>query len=229
VLQDRATLERFRAGDRATLSAVYRAHAKDVAVLASRGFSFRSGDAVHRFFGYREPHAQQDAVQEVFIRAFGDRARASYDGITPYPTYLRAILKNLVVDEFRKRSAALEVFASEEEAENAPSPAEPADVEVQRKRVVDFVQGFVQSLPEREKRFVALRYHDGLAQEDVAAKMGVGRSTVRTLEERVRRRLADSLEKKGITDRASTSVRSVSAGLALIASIAFAFVEVMHA
>jgi RNA polymerase sigma factor (sigma-70 family) len=213
VLTDRATLDRFRAGDRATLAAVYRAHAPEVALLVARGFSFRAGADVHRFFGYRNPHQQQDAVQEVFVRAFSERGRASYDGITPYGAYLRGILKNLVVDEFRKRKSALLAFGSEDDADRAEAPGEPADVAVARKKLSDAMVGFVDALPEREKRFVALRYTDGLAQEDVAKRMKVGRSTVRTLEDRVRRRLYDRLQERGLVDAPAPTSRGFFARL----------------
>src|SRR4051812_19808322 len=87
-LADRATLDRFRAGDRSALTIVYRHHARSVGVAAARGFSFRAGDEVHRFAGYRSPHEQQDAVQEVFARAFSESGRRGYNGITPYGAYL---------------------------------------------------------------------------------------------------------------------------------------------
>jgi len=203
MLEDRATLDRFRAGDRTVLAAVYRAHAPEVARLASRGFSFRAGDETHRFFGYREPHEQQDVVQEVFIRAFGERGRMSFDGIHPFGAYLTGILKNVVIDDFRKRKAALTAFGKQAESDaidDAAAPGDSPEIIAQRTVITEAVRGFVDDLPEREKRFVALRFHEGLAQEDVATRMRVGRSTVRTLEDRVRRKLHARLRAKGLLD-----------------------------
>ena len=208
-LEDRAILDRFRAGDRTTLTVVYRAHAPEVAKLAAHGFSFRAADAVHRFHGYRAPHEQQDAVQEVFIRAFSERGRMGFDGLNPYGAYLRGVLKNLVIDELRKRKSALAAFGvqadSSEAVEEAEAPADSPEVQVHRGIISDAVRGFVDTLPEREKRFVALRYTDGLAQEDVAARMRVGRSTVRTLEERVRRKLHARLRQRGLLEERAQS------------------------
>lgn len=209
MLEDRGTLDRFRAGDRAVLAAVYRAHAPEVARLAARGFSFRAGDETHRFSGYREPCEQQDVVQEVFVRAFGERGRLGFDGIHPFGAYLTGILKNVVIDDFRKRKAALTAFgqqASSEAIEEAAAPSESPEVEAQRRVIGEAVRGFVDHLPEREKRFVALRFHQGLPQEQVAEKMRVGRSTVRTLEERVRRKLHARLRAQGLLEERPASL-----------------------
>lgn len=206
MLEDRATLDRFRAGDRATLASVYRAFSPEIAKLVSYGFSFRAGDEVHRFFGYRAPHEQQDAVQEVFIRAFSERGRIGYDGYSPYGAYLRGILKNLVIDDFRKRRAALKVFGgggdvTGDDVEAAEAPGDSPEVEVHRAAVGRAVRTFVTGLPEREKRLVALRFTEGLPQQDVARRMRVGRATVRTLEERVRRKLRASLCDGGLLEQ----------------------------
>lgn len=206
-LRDRAILDGFRRGDRAALAAVYRAHAKDVGRAAALGFSFKAGADVHRFFGYRTPHEQQDAVQEVFVRAFSERGRQGFDGLSPFGAYLRGILKNLVIDDFRKKKAALEVFggsfseAGEEDVvDRAAAPVVAADVSLQRKQVGESVRGFLGTLNEREKRFVELRYTKGLGQEDVALRLKVGRSTVRTLEERVRDKLHERLAAEGLVE-----------------------------
>jgi RNA polymerase sigma factor (sigma-70 family) len=207
VLEDRATLDRFRAGDRTVLAAVYRAHAPEVARMAARGFSFRSGDEMQRFFGYKEPHEQQDVVQEVFIRAFGERGRTGFDGIHPFGAYLTGILKNVVIDDFRKRKSALRAFGKQTDdgLDQAEAPGDSAEVEVQRGVINEAVRGFVDALPEREKRFVALRFHEGLPQEEVAARMKVGRSTVRTLEARVRTKLHARLRARGLLEEKRTS------------------------
>lgn len=203
-LEDRATLDGFRRGDRATLTAVYRAHAPEVAKLAAHGFSFRSADEVHRFFGYREPHEQQDAVQEVFIRAFSERGRQGFDGLRHYGAYLRGILKNLVIDELRKRKSAVTAFGvraeSSEAVDEAEAPVDSPEVQVHRGVIIDAVRGFVDTLSAHEKRFVALRYTEGLAQQDVATRLRVGRSTVRTLEDRVRGKLHARLRSRGLLE-----------------------------
>ena len=142
------------------------------------------------------------------MRAFSERGRQGYDGLSPYGAYLRGILKNLVVDDFRKRKAALSAFGvvvdggDKDAIDDVAAPAASADVTLQKKQVNDSVRGFLSTLNEREKRFVELRYTKGLKQEDVAARMNVGRSTVRTLEERVRGKLHGQLAVDGLVDDA---------------------------
>jgi RNA polymerase sigma-70 factor (ECF subfamily) len=204
MLEDRATLTRFREGDRPTLAAVYEHYGPGVFKLARLGFSFSSAGEVHRFYGYQQAFEQQDLVQEVFIRAFSERARMSYDGITPFEAYLRGVAKNFVIDEARKRRAALKAFggpgAAVEDPDTAQADVESPEAEVQRERVRDAMKGFVNTLPVREQRFVKLRYEEGLGQEAVAKRMKVGRSTVRTFENRVRKRLHKHLRKHGVLE-----------------------------
>jgi RNA polymerase sigma factor (sigma-70 family) len=207
MLTDRPTLERFRAGDREVLGEVYRTFAPDIGKMARFGFSFRSGTEVHRFYGFTQAFEQQDLVQEVFIRAFSESARMSYDGLTPYESYLKGILRNLVIDEARRRRAALNAFGgpggsqvSEEHLERAPSADDNPEVATHNKRVRDAMAGFVETLPVREQRLVQLRWIEGKNQDEVAKKMKVSRQTVRTLEGRVRKRLHKHLRTRGVLE-----------------------------
>lgn len=202
--EDRDLLTRFRAGDRAALAAVYRAYSPEIVKLVRTGFSFRSGTDVHRFYGHQQAFEQQDLVQEVFIRAFSESARMSYDGLNPYESYLKGILRNLVIDDARRRRAALKAFggpgAPLEDPDLARSEADDPEVLAQRKRVKDAMTGFTETLPVREQRFVELRFVEGLGQEAVAKRLKISRQTVRTLEQRVRKRLHKHLRSRGVLD-----------------------------
>lgn len=206
MLNDRPTLERFRAGDREVLAEVYRTFAPDIGKMARFGFSFRSGTEVHRFYGFSQAFEQQDLVQEVFIRAFSESARMSYDGLTPYESYLKGILRNLVIDEARRRRAALNAFGGpgsqvgEEHIERAPAAEDNPEVATQKKRVREAMAGFIETLPIREQRLVQLRWIEGKNQDEVAKKMKVSRQTVRTLEGRVRKRLHKHLRTRGVLE-----------------------------
>ena len=63
-----------------------------------------------------------DLVQEVFLRAFDERARLGYDGLRPYRPYLLRIAKNLRIDTARRDGRWAVSAASAKDAE-------PVDIE----------------------------------------------------------------------------------------------------
>lgn len=86
--EDRALLDGFRRGDRSALGRVFLTYADEVArqVRAARV----------------PEHDVESVVQDVFMKAFRDAARQSYDGLRPYGAWLNTITRNLVIDRARK-------------------------------------------------------------------------------------------------------------------------------
>lgn len=192
-------LRRFRDGDRATLESLYRLHAPAIGRMARAGFSFTSRGAAQRFRGFNDVADQQNLIQETFLRAFGEGGRRGYDGITPYERYLRGIARNVVIDLFRNRAASLTVFdvsLAEAQPDDQPEPGERID----RAALEEAVRRFTDELPRREQQLVALRFRDGLTQEQAAKRLKTRRATVRTLERRVREKLVASLTKAGLLE-----------------------------
>ena len=198
-LWDPDALGAFRRGDREMLTRVYRDHVDEVARMVRDGFSFTSGNEPLRFCGVRNTSDQQDLVQEAFERAFSTSARSNYDGTTPFRAYLRGITRNTVIDHLRqsKRIAAEPIDDA-----HLAAPATANDNEAARNDAAlrDIVLSFEHLLPVLEQRFVAVRYAQGLTQIETAKRLGVGRSHVRTLEQRVRQRLLKKLRQAGYVD-----------------------------
>ena len=69
-------LERFRRGSRDAMEAVYWAYAPRVELWVRRGFRIKYGVRVP---GVRSDDLE-DLVQEIFAKAFSDKARLSFDG-----------------------------------------------------------------------------------------------------------------------------------------------------
>src|ERR671919_469239 len=90
---DPALLEAFRRGEREALARVYRDHVDDVEAFL-RARLARAG----RLTAW----SLADLVQDVFLRAFANKARASYDGQREYQPYLRALARNLLIDRLRR-------------------------------------------------------------------------------------------------------------------------------
>jgi RNA polymerase sigma factor (sigma-70 family) len=190
IFQERpGLLVAFREGDRNALESVYRYYVSEVLRLLRSGFT--SGD--NRVRGIPDSQRLLDAVQEVFVRAFGDSGRLGYDGVRPYRAYLLRIAQNLRIDELRK--SGREVSLDDAGLENpkvdldtlirtgqavAPLPDTEDWLEAQ-----GAVRAYVATLDDATQRFIELRFVEELGQIEVASRLGVTRRRVRTMEARV--------------------------------------------
>ena len=200
--EDRQLLEAFRRGERRALERVYRLHVGGVARFLQGGFTFSSAGKTVRFAGTTSRFQLEDWVHEVFVRAFRDQARAQYDGFRPYGPYLARIARNLVVDELRRKEHKLRQHFDElpepsDVADFGPAPAPSPERVVQERQFAQHVASFVEKLPERERRVYELRFVEGLDQRDVATRVGLSPSKVKTSERRIRSGFLSFLELHG--------------------------------
>lgn len=200
LLEDPALLRRFRDGDRGALEVVYRHFVRDVWRLLRLGFV--SGASGARVPGIADRALLADAVQEVFVRAFGDAARLGYDGLRPYRPYLFRIARNARIDQLRR--SGREVLLGDAGASgldfdalverNAPVP-EPEETTGDHERQA-VTRAYVATLDGEEQRYVQLRFVDELPQLEVAQRMAITRRRARTLEGRVLDGLRKALRAK---------------------------------
>jgi RNA polymerase sigma-70 factor, ECF subfamily len=218
LVQDRALLERFRRGESSALTTVFRHYAPDLARLLRRGFGFEAGGRAVRFAGYDRVFDLEDSLQDIFRRAFSDHARQAYDGLRPYRTYLGAIARNAVIDDYLARKKLLqryvhvEVDAAPEDdwsaahdpfADEAPPIAHPErDMEAGELRAL--VASYKRDLADREQRVFAMRFDDGLSHTDIAARTGLSPSQIKTSEARIKRGLFRFLRRHGYLSTAET-------------------------
>jgi RNA polymerase sigma factor (sigma-70 family) len=192
--RDRELLADFRAGKRDALARVYHALVDDVFKLVALGFASTNG-AIR---GERDPDEQRVVVQEVFAKAFAERARLGYDGVRPYRPYLLTIARNVMIDRARTRSGELsrasEVDVDAIIASDAPIPGAVEDGADQQ-RLRSRAAAYIETLDPELRRFVTLRFEQELSHLDVAAKLGITRRRVRTLEARVIKGLRRFLKK----------------------------------
>ncbi len=219
LLEDRAFLERFRAGEPAALRAVYEANVQDLAVFLRRGFIFNAGGRTLRFRGYDSTFDLEDCLQDVFRRAFGERARLSYDGLRPYRNYLWTIARNVVINDYQARVKKLSRYEDVREGEHAtedewglgddplasggtshPNPEKAALSDELRALVDQFVDG----LPAREHRVFELRYRRGASHVEIEGEIGLSPSKIKTTESRIRKRLLRFLHQHGYFEHATS-------------------------
>ena len=92
LLDDSALLRRFRDGDRGALEVVYRHFVRDIWRLLRLGFV--SSESGARVPGISDRALLADAVQEVFVRAFGDPIDTPHPGLDtlfPRPAAIAAL------------------------------------------------------------------------------------------------------------------------------------------
>jgi RNA polymerase sigma-70 factor (ECF subfamily) len=200
---DPTFLKRFREGELSALHRIYREHVDDIHRLSRFGFSV-AGPPPRRVPPLRSPAEQNDFVQEVFVRAFAERARLAYDGLRPYRPYLLQVARNLRIDQIRKSGrellvlddpAALDIDALIQEG---GAIAEPDEEDFDRRRLEVETEAFVAAQDAETQDFVRLRFVEELSQAEVAERLGATRRRVRTLEARVQADLRAHLKKRGL-------------------------------
>jgi RNA polymerase sigma factor (sigma-70 family) len=177
-----ALLRRFRSGERAALALVYWRYVDAVAAVIRRSGLLSQHNPLS--------HAEElsDLVQETFARAFSGPARAAYDGTRDYRPYLLRICRNLLADVARRSGREIRGVDGDE----LPGPpTAPAWAEAEQ---LAMVRDYVAALPPVLRAVYEQRYVLGLSQEQAAAALGVGRQTVRTREEKLRKGLARHLQ-----------------------------------
>lgn len=231
LIERRELLDRFKRGERRALEEVYRHYAPDVAAFLQRGFTFSSAGRSLRFSGYAQPFDLDNALQETFVRAFKESARLGYDGLHPYKSYLLAIARNLVLDEFRNREVAMSPFidrldsgggsdapaAEGEEAApsvavgDAPSAGVSAEQEFLRHELGRLYAAFVARLDDRDRTFFRSRFEEQRTQIEAGTACGLSHMQARTLEKKLRRAFLEFMQTNGYLEAYATVATAAKA------------------
>ena len=175
---------------------VYDAYLPKLRGLLGRGFVVRSTGLLVP--GIDDADELAAAINQVFMRALDRPARLGYDGQRDYWPYLATLARNVLVSQHRKYGR--ELPASDRESyEDAEVIDGTREVEVAQDRVDpaahEILQGYLASLPERQRALHTARYVNDLTPEDTAAQLGVSRTRVRQLEGRMLRELYRLLQR----------------------------------
>lgn len=158
----------------------------------------------------RDHEVARDLVQETFLAAL--KARDRFAGRATERTWLTGILKNKVVDYYRrgKREPLIEDLAARNDTEadafrdnghwNYPGATTPREWEAARVAGMDreeFWRRFracADKLPEQTRRVFVLREVDGLNGEDICRDLGLSSANFWTIMHRARAALRRCLE-----------------------------------
>ena len=162
-------LTRFHLGERATLSACYRAHF-DVVFRAAAGIVDRVD--------------QESVAQEVFARLIAsEEMRRGFRGGS-LAAWLRSVARNQAIDLRRRQRERVDERALA--VDDRPAPGS-FDASSDAKMIVE---AFVRDvLPPAWRALFQLRFIEQLDQRQVAARLGISRVTLALRERRIRSRL----------------------------------------
>ncbi|MCA1664484.1 MAG: sigma-70 family RNA polymerase sigma factor [Myxococcales bacterium] len=234
LIERRELLDRFKRGERRALEEVYRHYAPEVAAFLQRGFTFSSAGRPLHFRGYAQPFDLDNALQETFVRAFKESARLAYDGLHPYKSYLLAIARNLVLDEFRNREVAMSPFieqldgggggetidgavaegesaAPASTTSDARSAGVSAEQEFLRNELGRLYAAFVARLQERDRTFFRHRFEEQQTQVEAGTACGLTHMQARTLEKKLRRAFLEFMQSNGYLEAYAGAATAVKA------------------
>ena len=171
---------------------------------ARQGDAEAFGELYHQFYprvlglcrhllGSRE--AAEDAAAEVFIRV--QRAMKTFDSALPFPRWLLSIASHHCIDQLRRRRVEHRLFDPTEVETHDPASlsASPLQDLVAAERR-DAVRGAVESLPERYRMPLVLRYYSEMSYDQIAGALGLNRNHVATLIFRAKQELRRVLERQ---------------------------------
>lgn len=123
----------------------------------------------------------RDAVQDTFLRYFKNPPVSDdLEGLAPW---LFTVCRRLLIDYQRKSkrlipmTAAATLTLDETLDESSPSPARALETKDDTARL----RGLMQSLPERQRELVRLKFEAGLSYRDIASATGLSVTNVGTL------------------------------------------------
>ena len=136
----------------------------------------------------RDQAAAEDVTALAFERAY--RRRRTFDRRRGEErAWLFGIARNAALDELRRRRRVASLVTEPAEAESA---SDPDSGEVALRRTA--VQTALAALPAREREIVALKFHAGLSNAELARVLGISESNAGTRLHRAVTKLREALD-----------------------------------
>ncbi|MBE3595100.1 MAG: sigma-70 family RNA polymerase sigma factor [Candidatus Carbobacillus altaicus] len=133
-----------------------------------------------------------DLLQETFLKAY-HHIHDFRDDEAQFSTWLYTIAKNTVLSELR-RSYHQDLAYDDQLLARRPAPEKQPEQSAVLKETAQYVQDAIQTLPERQRACVVLREYEELDYKDIASRLGLSVSSVKSLLFRARQSLRQKLE-----------------------------------
>ena len=151
-----------------------------------------------------EDPAQEALVQELFVKAFADTARKSWDGLRSYGAWLNTMTRNMLIDRAR-RERRLDFRAPDDMpimVDQGPDPADSHDATELHTVLVTFRA----SLSADEEALFRTRFEDTTSLSQSAKILGWSEIRVRKLDTALRVRLLAALQGAGFVQSAQVTI-----------------------
>ncbi len=141
----------------------------------------------------------EDIVQEAFMRL-----HAQFDEVREPRRWLYRTVHNLALNQKRDREkiVPLDVPASAAEAHgpsvDLPDPQPLPDEQIVRLEGIGLVRLSLETLDQRSRELIRLKFHEGLSYKDIAARSGLTTGHVGYLLHHAIKAIADELARNGI-------------------------------
>jgi RNA polymerase sigma-70 factor (ECF subfamily) len=139
-----------------------------------------------------------DIVSDILLKIFNNMHK--YNQIYSLSTWVYSIAKNHILDLYRKTNKLSLVISDEEIDEQTISAGEQNDFvdKIIEKDMAEKCRQCIESLNEKDKRLVFLRYYEGLNAKEIALIEGIPHSTIRqrlmVVKSRIKKLLGDDYE-----------------------------------
>jgi RNA polymerase sigma-70 factor, ECF subfamily len=129
-------------------------------------------------------HAAEDIVQDTLAKLAGELRTSPPDG--PVHAWVLRVARNAIVDHYRRRRATTDAADELADDDDAASRSDRAGL------LASF-RAFVHALPPEQREAVLLTEYEGVTQKELADRLGLAVSTVKSRVQRGRQRLAKAL------------------------------------
>ena len=141
------------------------------------------------------PHEAEDAAQDAFVRAW--LALPNFRGQSQFRTWLYRIVTNVCYNRLPRLRREISAMGDEEVTALRVPDADTSDIaaSLEQDEVRAHLHRQIDSLPERYKILVALRYQQELSYEEIAGVLSLPLGTVKTGLFRARAQLREALRR----------------------------------
>lgn len=141
----------------------------------------------------REPQLAEDMVSQTLCEMIDNLEKIRAVDCCKLRGYIVSFVRNVSVDFVRKRDRQGKYFfLTGEEAEVAADDS--VDENLIRMAEIDALKRGLARLSENDRPLLTMKYFDGLSDEEIAARLGVAKASVRTYLMRARNRLCQRLK-----------------------------------
>jgi RNA polymerase sigma-70 factor (ECF subfamily) len=134
----------------------------------------------------------EDVAQDTLLRLWRMAPRWDEDGSASVAGWCHAVARNLCIDRMRRRGGARATLPLDDVT--APEDPKPgAEAQMQTAARARALHAALRDLPDRQRHAVVLRHMEGLANPDIAERIGGSVEAVESLIARGKRALAKAL------------------------------------